>query len=446
MAPKLKASIADRAATAGLAKDILLQKEEEREQELHGYVGVLIEEHIDKKRLSVVAVESLQRNKTDNGWLDWAIDVLQSREDLAWRSSAAKAQTAQAGDGQSSRRRSTAQRGGGGAAAQALAAAAVSAPAAVPRAATAAPPPAKAPPPAAAPPLAAGPPPAAAPPPVQLTHDAEKYRRKLRREVAQADDKVGTAVSVIQTLLTDLKEHERREVLRLLLLAVPSPHFAELPVQRTSLSVPPVSAEAVTSSSSPATATASVASTSAATAACSAATSACSAATAPMSTALASSSAAATASASACSAASSSACSSSATATVTAASSSSFSTPANTATAEASVGGSPRKRPRVGAESEGAAQEPSRGDVDMLMCQFNVLDGGTFMLTINRNGTIADAKSMLELKQDLTASEMKFLYSGRMLQDDKSPASYNIQKDNVIHVIPKRSARAPQPE
>ena len=49
----------------------------------------LLDEHIDRKRLGVVAVESLQRKKTDETWLDWAVDVLQSREDLSWRSDAA---------------------------------------------------------------------------------------------------------------------------------------------------------------------------------------------------------------------------------------------------------------------------------------------------------------------------------------------------------------------
>ena len=48
----------------------------------------------------------MQRKKNDETWLDWAVDVLQSREDLKWCD---EAQIAHAGDTSMLRRRSTTQ-------------------------------------------------------------------------------------------------------------------------------------------------------------------------------------------------------------------------------------------------------------------------------------------------------------------------------------------------
>ena len=85
MAPKPKrAPLAERAKAAGLDKDELRQKEDARVQALNEMVGTFLDEHIDTARLRIVAEESLQRQKSDDDWMDWAVEMLQTLADLEW--------------------------------------------------------------------------------------------------------------------------------------------------------------------------------------------------------------------------------------------------------------------------------------------------------------------------------------------------------------------------
>lgn len=237
----------------------------ERVKQLEEFMAIgVLSEHIDKKRLKVVAKESLDRNIADDEFPGWALDVINGLQDLTWvkdentakrlkvgrqATRAAGAQVAveqlagakplhggvpkellgNSGQGASSSMhiiRSAVSLAGGAppppmpyttnaATPAVLAAPPAPAPALQPPAAAAAA--ALAPPsfvaPSVQPPMAEPSPPAA---PASHSRDLTKYVKKLRKALAEEPETsvVGTTVSVLESITAGLREEHRAAVLQ----------------------------------------------------------------------------------------------------------------------------------------------------------------------------------------------------------------------------------------
>lgn len=71
--------------------------------------------------------------------------------------------------------------------------------------------------------------------------------------------------------------------------------------------------------------------------------------------------------------------------------------------------------------------------------QFSVfcktLTGKTITLDVNSNDTIAVVKQKISEKEGVSATEQRLIFSGKQLEDNKTLADYNIQKDANLHLV-----------
>ena len=63
------------------------------------------------------------------------------------------------------------------------------------------------------------------------------------------------------------------------------------------------------------------------------------------------------------------------------------------------------------------------------------LQGTTLIVGVHEKETILSIKSKIEKELDTPSSDMKLIFAGKVLENDKSVQDYNIQKEATLHLV-----------